>query len=463
MFTECHIYSPLFVLSYEITLGGYLMAQKWDIVIVGGGLAGYVAANYLTKTNLSILLLEKGKTAGGRARTNKINQQYFNLGPHALYKKGKAKSILEELDIHFSGKSPKLNGILIENNIEYAAPFSPLGLFTTHLLNTKERMEWIAILLKMMNTDPEKLAELTFQQWVRQSARSKIVESLLYTLGRLATYCHAPEKTSAKIMVSSVKNAMGGVLYLDGGWGTIIDQLHEKAILSGVQVQTHTSVKQIEHAQQNQFKLVLSDGEEILGKYVICTTGPHELNDMLSKKMAFSQSDFLAQITPVRGATLDVALTKLPNPNRFFAMGITDPLYYSVHSSYARLSDNPMNTVLHVFKYHHPDEHIDGAGTKKELEQFLDKLQPGWQQYVLSKRFIPNITVNQRLPQIGDERTLLGNKTGIPGLYIAGDWASPNFILADGAVSSGKQAAEDIILNEKRNNHGNYESRLPAI
>ncbi|MFC7678913.1 NAD(P)-binding protein [Paenibacillus sp. GCM10028914] len=131
------------------------MTHKWDIVIVGGGLAGYIAANYLAKTNLSILILEKGKNIGDRARTNKVNQQYLNLGPHALYKKGKAKSILNELGISLSGKSPKLGGILIENDIEYTAPLSPLELFTTGLLNGKERMEWIAVLLKVMSIDPE--------------------------------------------------------------------------------------------------------------------------------------------------------------------------------------------------------------------------------------------------------------------------------------------------------------------
>lgn len=91
----------------------------------------------------------------------------MNLGPHALYKKGKAKSILNELGISLSGKSPKLGGILIENNIEYAAPLSPLELFTTRLLNGKERMEWIAVLLKVMSIDPENLAKQTFQQWVK--------------------------------------------------------------------------------------------------------------------------------------------------------------------------------------------------------------------------------------------------------------------------------------------------------
>ena len=59
-------------------------------------------------------------------------------------------------------------------------------------------MEWIGVLTKVISIDPEKLAEQTFEQWVRQVALSKKVQSLLYVLGRLATYCHAPEKVSAK-------------------------------------------------------------------------------------------------------------------------------------------------------------------------------------------------------------------------------------------------------------------------
>ena len=115
----------------------------------------FVAANYLAKTDLSILILEKGKKVGGRARTDRIRQQYFNLGPHALYKKGKAKSILEELGVQLNGKSPKLGGILIENNMEYAAPFTPLGLFTTSLLNWKERIEWVEVLMKVLQLIPK--------------------------------------------------------------------------------------------------------------------------------------------------------------------------------------------------------------------------------------------------------------------------------------------------------------------
>ena len=444
-----HTYFTLFVMSCEMTKGGYLMTQKWDIVIIGGGLAGYVAANYLAKTDLSILIIEKGKKVGGRASTVKIKQQYLNLGPHALYKKGNATLILKELGIKLNGKQPKLGGVLIEDNMEYASPFNPIGLFTTSFLKWKERVEWIGVLTKVISIDPEKLAEQTFQQWVRQVALSKKFQSLLYVLGRLATYCHAPEKVSAKIIVSHMKTAMGGVLYLDHGWQMIIDQLHNNAIISGVRVQSSTVVKKIDATEQNYFKLVVSNDEEIISKYVLCTTGPQEFNKMLGEKVNHPQSRFFSQITPVRGATLDVALTQLPNPKRLFALGITSPFYYSVHSTFARLSENGKSTVLHVFKYLHPDDNTDGIEIKKELEQFLEKMQPGWKKYEITSRFMPKLTVNQRLPQIGEEHSLERSRTAIPGLYIAGDWASPHSILSEGAVSSGKKAAEEIIQKGK--------------
>ncbi|MGM0827698.1 MAG: NAD(P)-binding protein [Bacillota bacterium] len=42
------------------------MTPKWDVVIVCGGLPGYVAANFIVKTNLKVLILEKAKKVGGR-------------------------------------------------------------------------------------------------------------------------------------------------------------------------------------------------------------------------------------------------------------------------------------------------------------------------------------------------------------------------------------------------------------
>ena len=425
------------------------MESKWDVVIIGGGLAGYVAANYLEKTGISVLIIEKDKKVGGRARTDKINQEFFNLGPHALYTKGNAVPILKELGVELHGRAPKLNGLLIDNRIEYTAPFNPVGVFTTSFLSLKERMEWLKVLLKINFIQVEKLSELTFQQWVQQTTYSKNIQKLLLILGRLATYCHAPEKVSASVIIAHLKMVMGGVLYIDKGWQTIIDQLHNKAIISGIQIQTGIMVNKIKLAENN-IKLSLSTEEEITCKYLLSTTGPRELMKMLGDNITQAQLDFFTQLLPVRGATLDVGLTKLPKPDRLFAMEITEPYYYSVHSNAAILSENENTVVLHVFKYLHPDDNINGKVLKNELEQFLEKIQPGWQNYKVSSRFMPTITVNQRLPQIGEDQKLQCSKLEMSGLYIAGDWASSHSILSEGAIFSAKQAAQEIIEKEQR-------------
>lgn len=419
------------------------MIKRWDVVIVGGGLAGLVAANYLAKSGMSICILEKGKHVGGRAKTDRLRQQYFNLGPHALYKKGKAKQYLEELGIEFYGKSPKLDVRLMDNNREYSAPFNALSFVSSDFLNWKEQFEWFRALLKIIRLNPDQYAQHTFEQWVCQTSHSTNVQSLLYLLGRLTSYCHAPDQVSAKVVLTHLKSAaLGGVLYIDGGWQTIVDQLHNKAVMNGVDIQTHHTVKLIEQTEQESFQLTLSNDEQMISKYVLYTADPKALNLLLDGKINLSH---LNQTKPIKGAAFDVALTKLPNPKKLYAMGLNAPLYFAVHSIYARLSEDRKSVVLHVFKYYQPDEEIDGATVQKELEQFLEKMQPGWQNYLITSRFIPQITVNHRLPQIGDEQKLLNATSMIPRLFIAGDWAHPDFILSEGAVSSGKLAAEEIM------------------
>jgi phytoene dehydrogenase-like protein len=439
------------VLSMKITIGGFHMTNVWDVVIIGGGLAGYVAANYLAKTNLSILIVEKGTKVGGRARTDRIHHHEFNLGPHALYKKGKAKLILDELGVQLMGKSPKQSVTLIDQEQKYIAPFSPIGLLSTNYLYGKERFEWVSILLKIYQLNPTELANLSFRIWVNQSTQSPKIQYLLFTLARLSTYCHGPDTLSAKLILTHIKIGLGGVLYLDHGWQSLVDQLHNRAVVSQVKVQTHTSVKQLTPLDDGHFRLETSTSEDIIAKYVISTTGPLELNQILSTSIPFAQHDFFSEISPVQGATLDVALTKLPDSNQLFALGISEPMYFSVHSPYAQLSEHSNNVVLHVFKYFQLNESIDRKKVQLELEQFLEKIQPGWQNYVITKRFIPQITVNQRFPLVGDDHKLRQcSKTSIKGLYIAGDWASPDYILSEAAISSGKEAAEAIISNERK-------------
>ena len=56
------------------------------------------------------------------------------------------------------------------------------------------------------------------------------------------------------------------------------------------------------------------------------------------------------QMRPVIASCLDVALSKLPQPKRKFAIGIDQPLYFSVHSAWAQLTPRG-GALIHTARY----------------------------------------------------------------------------------------------------------------
>ena len=62
--------------------------KKFDVAIVGGGLAGLTASIYLAKVGRKVIVLEKSSQFGGRGMTTNKNGICMNLGAHALYRGG---------------------------------------------------------------------------------------------------------------------------------------------------------------------------------------------------------------------------------------------------------------------------------------------------------------------------------------------------------------------------------------
>ncbi len=71
---------------------------KYEVAIVGGGIANLTAAIYVAKAEKRTIVLEQQKQLGGKAITNKKQGVYFNLGAHALYK-GEAYEAFRELGL----------------------------------------------------------------------------------------------------------------------------------------------------------------------------------------------------------------------------------------------------------------------------------------------------------------------------------------------------------------------------
>ena len=64
--------------------------EKVDVAIIGGGLAGLTAANYLAKEGKNVIVFDKSNRLGGRSMTKNETGALFNIGAHALYSGGEA-------------------------------------------------------------------------------------------------------------------------------------------------------------------------------------------------------------------------------------------------------------------------------------------------------------------------------------------------------------------------------------
>lgn len=417
-----------------------------NIIIVGGGLAGLTAANFLARGGSKITLFEKSHLMGGRATTSQKHGFFFNLGPHALYRSGQAFKILRELGVAISGGIPKVEGTwATTNGTKHELPGNPISLLTTSLLGFQAKLEAARVLMKFPKVDTIKLNHLTVREWLDREIHNKDFRQLLQALFRLGSYANDPDRLSAGLAVAQFQMAIKeSVFYLDGGWQMLVDDLRMKAEQAGVRITSQSRVAEITQQHGRVTGVNLADGSSLPADTVIVATGPHEACEMLKGGKHIVLGEWAQNAIPVKAACLDVALERLPQPKSTFALGIDRPLYLSVHSAAAKLAPEG-KALIHVAMYLGSEAPHNPKAIEHELEEFLDLVQPGWQKLLIERRFMPSLTVVNALAT-AEQGGLEGRPgpavPGIEGLFVAGDWVGTEGWLADASVASGKRAAQ---------------------
>lgn len=428
---------------------GSIMSHHRDsagVAVIGGGLAGLTAATLLARAGHAVTVFEKAREPGGRAATQPVGDFHFNLGPHALYRGGAGIKILKTLGVQFTAGVPNAaGGYAVDGGVKHTLPGGFVSLVTTSLLRLPAKFELARLLGSIRTIDAQAVEQLTVQEWANRTLRHPQVRALIRALVRLSTYA-GDDRQSAGAAIRQLQMAVtSNVYYLNGGWQVLVNGLRDAARASGVRIVTGAKVVSVDHGEEAR-GVRLADGSVHAATAVVIAASPADAQALVDDGKHSALCAWAGAAIPVKAACLDVGLARLPDPRATFALGVDRPLYLSVHSAVAQLAPQGRAAIC-VAKYLSASNGSDPKSDERELEGLLDTVHPGWRDYLVQRRFLPNMVVSNALVTAA-----AGGMAGRPGpavpgirnLYVAGDWVGNEGMLADASLASAQAAARLI-------------------
>lgn len=442
------------------------MAEKvWDQVVVGAGLAGLAAALTGKRGGADVLVLEKSARPGGLARSVFREGFTFNQGPRAIYQGGAAARILAELGLELRGGTTVNRGVFyrLEGQLR-ELPGSLPALFQNGLGPADIASLGLAFRRLKLVRD---FGHETAAQWLVRQGLSFKVRSILASLVRLSSYC--PED-QIDVAAAAVQLRLGeqGVLYHNGGWQSIVDDLTALAERAGVELRTDARVASIETSGSPEgniqtstrgedsnggghalVRVRTSDGGHLLAKSVIFACSPGQVLSLLPPSVAEKLGLVLGRARAAVVDCLDLAVRRQSPVDRWLALDCDRQAYFSVHSRFAELAPAG-GLVAHLMHY---CEQPDAAAGRRDLEDLAEEMLPGYAADLQRARYLPRMVVTEWIPSPKNPRPKPADLTALPGLFFAGDWIESEGMLLDGALSSARSAAHaalDFIKTQSR-------------
>ncbi len=421
--------------------------SQTDVVVVGGGMAGLTAACYLARAQMEVTVIEKASYLGGRAATQDFDGFRFNRGGHALYTGGAASRILDELGVSYEYGIPKRTFVMQGGKLSLF-PADPLGFLRTNVLNAVDKLALVRLLVALGAAKPQALAKTSVQGWLDQNVRRPQLRRLMTGLARTFVYSTALDLVSVELFVEKLQRALRHpVHYVDGGWGTLVDELRAVAEQTGARIVSDAQVEGVEISDGHARSVRLRDGSLVRASAVVVATSPRDAARLVDGGEHPAMHQIVDGLIPARIACLDVALEHLPVPDRPIVQDLDGPRFMSAQSVYSRVGPEGAALII-SFKQLDPRHPGDPREDERDLEDLLDAAQPGWRGVLVKRQYLPRIEAVGTLPTARE-----GGFAGRPGprvpgldnLYLAGDWVGSEGFLADASMASAHRAAELVV------------------
>jgi phytoene dehydrogenase-like protein len=355
----------------------------------------------------------------------------LNQGPHAVFRTGAGSDVLGRLGIALHGASPPaaVAGYREATGELAVLPTSASSLLRSPLLRVGDKARLGRLLTTLPKLDAAALASQSAAGWIRSLGLKPDGAAILSTLMRVATYAGDLNVISADAAVGQLQLVVeGNVLYVDGGWQTLVDGLVAGASTAGVRLLGGERVVAVAAGAHGTWTVTAPTRTVRASSVVLAPGSPDAVRALCGDVPQWVLG------SPATAACLDLGLRRVPASQ--IAFGLDEPLYLSMHSPRACLSPAG-GALVHVMRY--------GARTSGQDRAQLWTLAARCgiaEEDVVVERFLHEMTVCHALPLPGaglEGRPGIG-AANLPGVFLAGDWVGPVGLLADAALSSGESA-----------------------
>ena len=289
-------------------------AKKYDVVIVGGGHNGLVAATYLAKAGKSVVILEANPEIGGATQSVRSFPDFdANLSRYSYLVALLPDQIVSELGLNFE---------CISREVSSYTPYEDKGLYVSRIWDSKTEQSFLELdptgaegkawqefygeiaefaqriapyMLKPLLTRAELkaaidmpdvwhyLMEKPIGEEIDKRFKNDLVKGVVLTDALIGTFASAYEmQANICFLYHLIGNGTGEWKVPRGGMGALVNELVRVATDAGVEIRTEARVQLVtSHAES--VTTTMQSGEIIESAYLLSNAAPQVLAQLRGK------------------------------------------------------------------------------------------------------------------------------------------------------------------------------------
>ena len=291
-----------------------MSVKKYDVVIVGGGHNGLVAATYLAKAGKSVVILEANPEIGGATQSVRTFPDFdANLSRYSYLVALLPDQLVSELGLNFE---------CISREVSSYTPYEDKGLYVSRIWDEKTEQSFLELdptgaegkawqefygeiaefaqriapyMLKPLMTRSELKAAINMPDvWeyllerpigeeIDKRFKNDLVKGVVLTDALIGTFASAYEmQANICFLYHLIGNGTGEWKVPRGGMGALVNELIRVATEAGAEIRTDSRVQSVTSDPQS-VSTTLHTGEVIESEYLLSNAAPQVLAKLRGK------------------------------------------------------------------------------------------------------------------------------------------------------------------------------------